>query len=246
MKSFITVKSVSKSYYEVDILKNVSFAIGEGDLISLVGPFGCGKTTLMKILAGIIEDYEGSIFINDQTPTQARLKRRLGYSFQNAALLPWRDVLGNLTLPQEIAKVEDRNRIYDLLALTGLEYIARFKISQLSGGMRQLVNILRSLVLDPDILLLDEPFSSIDEASREKLHKQLLHIHNSTHKTTLLITHSLEEAVYLSDKVIVLSRKPACIKRILEINLDREDESVKYSKKFLMYIKLLRKELCSA
>jgi len=241
--SYISIKNLSKEYKGKKVLENINLTIKKGQFVSIVGPYGSGKTTILKVIAGLINDYSGSISVNNKPPAELRRERKVGYAFQKATLLPWRNVLDNVALPLEIVGKSDKASALKLLSLVGMEELASKSISELSGGMQQLVAILRSLVLEPDVLLLDEPFSSIDEFSKDKLHEQLLEIHSLSHKTTIMVTHSLQEAVYLSDVVIVLSKNPARVKYILEPKLKNRSIDAKYSKEVLSHIQTLRKEL---
>lgn len=240
----IEFKDVSKEYAKgFFALENLSFSIEEGDFFSIVGPFGCGKTTILNILGGITEKYSGTITIGGKTPAEAKKNRKIGYVFQKPTLLPWRNVIQNITLPQEIAGVEDENKALELLKMIGLENSALKMPHELSGGMKQLVCVARSLVLDPYVLLLDEPFSSIDEINRTKMHIKLLEIHKKTNKTTVLVTHSLSEAVYLSEKVMILTPRPAKVKKIIDINLTKRGEDMLFSEELLSYKKAIKAEL---
>jgi len=248
---FIKIDSVGKRYERnckgekrsLWALKNLSFSAKEGDFVSIVGPFGSGKTTFLNLLGGITGDYEGKIEIKGKSPEWARINRRIGYCFQKPNLLPWRTVLDNVLLPLEIAGLKDRKRAFQLLKMVGLKDCSNLFPYELSGGMQRLVSITRSLVLDPNVLLLDEPFSSIDEINREKMHLELLEIHKKTKKTTLMVTHSLKEAIYLSNQVIVFSPRPGRVKKIFDIRLPNRRQSIIYSPKFINYVKDIRAEL---
>lgn len=224
-------------------IRDLNLSVEEGDFVSVVGPFGCGKSSLLELISGIREEYEGTIQIRGQSPERARLNRKIGYAFQQPTLLPWRNVIGNILLPLELAGKKDETRAYELLELVGLKHLAFRMPHELSGGMQQLIAIVRSLILDPDILLLDEPFSSIDEINRVKMHTHLLKIHEQTNKTTMLVTHSLTEAVNLSNKVIVLTPCPARVKKIIDIHLSVRSEETLFSEEFLDYVRVIRKEL---
>jgi len=241
----IEVCSVSKEYAKgFFALRDLTFSVLEGSFVSVVGPFGCGKTTLLNLLSGLTEDYLGTININGKSPAEARRTRKVGYVFQSPALLPWRNVLQNVTLPQEIAGTgRNEERAVALLKVARLDSFIQRKPSELSGGMRQLVSIIRSLMLNPDVLLLDEPFCSIDEINRSKMHQELLKIHRQTNKTTLLVTHSLSEAVYLSDQIIVLTPQPGRVKKIINIDLPERSEQAMFSDKFVNYLRTVRAEL---
>ncbi|MBU4274741.1 ABC transporter ATP-binding protein [Patescibacteria group bacterium] len=242
--AIIEVKSVTKEYQEGFLaLRDLTFSVEEGDFVSIVGPFGCGKSTLLELISGLISDYEGTIKIKGENPEEARLERRIGYTFQRSTLLPWRNIIQNIMLPLEIAQIKDNKRAYSLLEMVGLSYLAKKAPYELSGGMQQLISIVRSLVLNPDILLLDEPFSSIDEINRTKMHLHLLRIHQQTNKTTLLVTHSLSEAVFLSERIIVMTSSPGRTKRIIDVNLSIRNEEILFSEEFLNYIKIIREEL---
>jgi len=240
----IEVNSVTKEYARgFYALKNLTFSVEEGSFVSIVGPFGCGKTTILNLLGGITEDYIGNIKIRKESPAKARKTRKIGYVFQKPALLPWRNVIRNITLPLEISGIEKYEKAYDLLKIVKLEYAAKKMPHELSRGMQQLICIARSLILDPDVLLLDEPFCSIDEINRGKMQNRLLEIHKQTNKTTLLVTHSLNEAVYLSDQIIILTSRPAKVKRIIDIDFQERNEKVFFSEKFLNYLKIIKAEL---
>jgi len=241
----IEVLSVSKEYAKgFYALRDLTFSVEEGSFVSIVGPFGCGKTTLLNLLSGITEDYCGTIKIKDKSPVEARKTRKIGYVFQSPTLLPWRSVIENVTLPQEISGTEDKGvRAFELLKMVKLDCFTERRPDDLSGGMQQLVSIVRSLALDPDVLLLDEPFSCIDEINRSRFHDELLKIHKQTRKTTLLVTHSLTEAVYLSDRVIILTPNPGRLKKIIDIDLIRGSDTLCFSDEFLGYIKKIRMEL---
>ncbi len=240
----IEVKSLEKKYQKnFFALKNLTFSVEEGEFISIVGTFGCGKSTLLEILSGLRTDYDGVVKINDKSPKEAILKRKIGYVFQRPVLLPWRNVIQNIALPLEIEKKQNNQEAYNLLEMIELSHLAEKKIYELSGGMQQLISIARSLVLKPDVLLLDEPFSSIDEISRVKMHLKLLKIHKKTQKTILLVTHSLSEAVFLSKKIIVMTPNPGKVKKIINIALPSRDENVLFSKCFSDYVKNIREEL---
>lgn len=247
-QSGISLSGVSKAYpvngEMIPVLKNINLDIKQGEFISLVGPSGCGKTTTLRIIADLISPSSGTVLIGGQTPRQARLKRRYGMVFQSAVLYDWRTVIKNVMLPLEIMKLpkqEQQQRAEAMLDMVGLKNYAAHYPGQLSGGMQQRVGIARALALKPDILLMDEPFSALDEFTREKLHEDLLQIWQKTHKTIVFVTHNIAEAVYLSDRVCVMSPHPGRISNIIEIGLPRpRNPQAKTSATFSAYVNLVR------
>ncbi len=208
----------------VTALSNVDLTVNRGDFISLIGPSGCGKTTLLRVIADLERATGGTITVNGVSPEEARLNRAYGYVFQAAALYPWRTVLRNVTLPLEIMGMAKRERleraakVIELVELTGFE---RKFPWQLSGGMQQRVSIARALSFDPDLLLMDEPFGALDEIIRDRLNEQLLQLWERTGKTVIFVTHSIPEAVFLSNRIVVMSPRPGRIVDIVESNLPR-------------------------
>ena len=214
--SYIEIDKLSKSYKEKQIFQNFSLNIEKGKIVSFVGQFGCGKTTLLKLLAGIEIADDGKILINGQTPESLKKEIKMGYVFQEPSLLPWKDVESNISLPLELANKNDYTKVNQLLKQVGLEEKAKKYPRELSGGMQQIVSILRAIITNPAILLLDEPLSAIDEINREKLQDILIKLHKVNKQTTVLVTHSIHEAVYLSDEIYILGGSPVqivdCIK----------------------------------
>lgn len=227
-KPIITVDHVSKIFTnnnaKVTALSDVSLSIDRGEFISLLGPSGCGKTTLLRMIADLIDPSEGTLTVDGGTPREARLGRKYGMVFQSPVLYEWRTVKKNVELPLEIIKLpkaEREERALKMLELVGLTSFADHHPSQLSGGMQQRVGIARALALNPDILLMDEPFSALDEFTREKLHEDLLRIWKKTGKTIIFVTHNISESVYLSDRVCVLSPHPGRLSAVVDITLGR-------------------------
>lgn len=209
---------------DVTALTGVTLDIEKGEFVSLVGPSGCGKTTLLRIIADLLSPTSGDIKISGESPHDARLKRRYGIVFQSAVLYEWRAVKKNIMLPLEIMHVplkEQSERADRMLELVGLTEFANHYPHQLSGGMQQRVGIARALAIQPEILLMDEPFSALDEFTREKLHVDLLKIWRKTNKTIVFVTHNIQESVFLSDKVCVLSPHPGRLSAVVDINLPR-------------------------
>jgi NitT/TauT family transport system ATP-binding protein len=206
----------------VHALSDVNLTINKGDFVSFIGPSGCGKTTFLRALAALEEPTSGSIFVNGQTPDQARQKRAYGYVFQHAGLYPWRTIAGNIKLPLEImgySKSEQLRRTDEVLRLVELEDFSKKFPWQLSGGMQQRASIARALAFDAELLLMDEPFGALDEIVRDHLNEQLLELWKRTNKTICFVTHSIPEAVFLSTKIVVMSPRPGRITDVIESSL---------------------------
>lgn len=205
---------------------DVGFDLRSGSLGVLVGPSGCGKSTLLRMAAGLIPPSSGRITFGDETPEQLRRSRRVGFAFQDPALLSWRSVRRNVELPFDLAGLAiDRAWIDNLLGIVGLADWAGHRPRQLSGGMRQRVSLARALATKPQLLLLDEPFGALDEITRGELNLELLRILSATATTCLLVTHSVEEAVLLGDRIVVLSRRPCSVKLIHDVGMPRSDRA---------------------
>lgn len=206
----------------VEALRGLSLEVKEGEFVGIVGPSGCGKTTLLRILSGLLEPTSGEVLWRGQ-PLDGP-KREVGFVFQEANLMPWRDVLSNVTLPLEVQGVNgDRARemAMEMLELLGLGEFLHAYPRELSGGMEQRVALARALVYDPDILLLDEPFSALDALTRERLNVELARIWHKKCKTVVMVTHSIREAVFLSDRVLVMSPRPGRIKASFAVPFPR-------------------------
>ena len=226
----IRVQSVTKRYHtrtgEVQVLAGIDVSVAVGEVVALVGPSGCGKSTLLRIVSGLEQADTGEVKLLGLSPLKARRERRFGIAFQSAALLEWRDTAANIALPLELAgwTPADRDRrVAELLARVGLSDAAERLPRQLSGGMQQRVALARALALATPVLLLDEPFSALDELTREQLQGELLDLLSTIEPkpAVLMVTHNLAEAVLLADRVIVLSRRPARVLAEVTINLPR-------------------------
>ena len=203
-------------------LDNINLQIRRGEFVSFIGPSGCGKTTLMRVIADLATPSAGHITVNGVSPEQARLKRAYGYVFQAPALYAWRNVLRNVLLPLEIIGMpadERKERAAQYLSMVGLAGFERKFPWQLSGGMQQRVSIARALAFEPELLLMDEPFGALDEITRDHLNEQLLQLWQQTGKTVVFVTHSISEAVFLSNRIVVMSPRPGRILEIVENNL---------------------------
>ncbi|KKX25061.1 ABC transporter ATP-binding protein [Rhizobium sp. LC145] len=209
----------------VEALRDINLSVRQGEFISLVGPSGCGKSTLLRVVAGLRERSGGTVTVDGQRVI--RPISNVGMVFQAAVLLKWRTILDNVLLPAELAGLNPRkyrDRAMDLLELTGLEDFANKLPRELSGGMQQRAAICRGLLLDPELLLMDEPFGALDAMTRDEMNLELLRIwgeSSDTRKTVLFVTHSIPEAVFLSDRVVIMSPRPGRIDTILDIDLPR-------------------------
>ncbi len=212
----------------VTALEDLTFDIDEGEFVAIVGPSGCGKSTLLRIVAGLIEPTTGTVRVRGKTPEQAREDVEFGFVFQSPVLFPWLKALGNVLLPDQILGARNPTHGDDTEALArrllrdvGLEGFEDHYPGQMSGGMRQRVALARALIYEPSTLLMDEPFGALDEFTRDRLNLQLLDIWKQTGSTIVFVTHSIQEAVFLADRVVVLTPRPGRIAKIADIPFPR-------------------------
>jgi NitT/TauT family transport system ATP-binding protein len=234
----LTIHGLDKAFGALQVLDDISLTVSAGEFVSLVGPSGCGKTTLLRIVAGLVPADGGQIRIDGRAVTRPGADR--GFVFQADSLLPWRTVFRNALIGLEIngrTGPREVERTRALLRLVGLHRFDGYFPHQLSGGMRQRVNLARALAVDPEVLLMDEPFAALDAQTREIMQTELLRIWSSGRKTVLFITHQIDEAVYVSDRVVVFSGRPGRIKQIVEIELPRpRDLAVKRAPEFVAHV----------
>lgn len=221
----LSIRDLRKVYKtrdgELEAIGKVTFDVKDQEFVSIVGPSGCGKSTLLRIVAGLLEKTEGEIIVDK---TKFNPDKEVGFVFQKALLLDWRKVIDNVLLPIEILKLDKRkyvDRAMELLEMVGLKGFENRYPNELSGGMQQRVSIARALIHDPKLILMDEPFGALDAITREKMNLELMRIWSESKKTVLFITHEIAEAVFLSDRVIVLSARPSRQVGSFDIDLPR-------------------------
>ena len=234
----LEVSGLNKQFGDLHVLQNIDLKVERGEFIAVVGPSGCGKTTFLRMVAGLEPASSGTILLDGQKLRGPGGNR--GFVFQNDSLLPWRTVLANALIGPEVmgqVGAKERQRTLDLLKLVGLGGFEGYYPRQLSGGMRQRVNLARALAIDPEILLMDEPFASLDAQTREIMQTELMRIWEQGRKTVLFVTHQIDEAVFLSDRVLVFARRPGRLQESLEIKLPRPRQlAIKRNAEFVDYV----------
>ena len=247
----LEVSGVSKVFNkgrrdEVSALHDVDLVVQSGQFVSLIGPSGCGKSTLLRLIADLIQPTSGTVTVAGKPARRARLDQEYGIAFQQAGLFDWRTVRRNVELPLELRGVnraERKARAEEMLVLVGLAEFAGHYPAQLSGGMQQRVAIARALAVHPPLLLMDEPFGALDEMTRERLQAELLQICAKTGTSTVFVTHSIPEAVFLSDRVVVMSARPGRITDVIEVDLRERTEATRQSPGFFTAITKVRRAL---
>lgn len=251
MSACVCAKGLSLTFETNDgpvhALSDVDLTVEKGDFVSFIGPSGCGKTTFLRVIADLEQATGGEISVNGVSPQEARLARAYGYVFQAAGLYPWRTIGGNIRLPLEIMgidKADQAKRVARVLELVELSNFEKKFPWQLSGGMQQRASIARALAFDADLLLMDEPFGALDEMTRDHLNLQLLRIWEETGVTILFVTHSIPEAVFLGQKVLMLQAHPGRLREVVDIDLPypREIKS-RDTQEFIKYAAYLRELL---
>ncbi|VVB72096.1 Trehalose/maltose import ATP-binding protein MalK [uncultured archaeon] len=223
----LELKGITKEFDQgngntVVTLEDISFEINDKEIVGILGPSGCGKTTLLRIIAGLERPTKGAVLLDGVPVTKPGA--RMGMIFQEHALLPWRSVLENVSLGLEILEIppiQRQEKAMSYLDLVGLKDSSKSRPYELSGGMRQRAAVARALVLEPSLLLMDEPFSALDPQTRKQIQADILRIQEKTSKAIVLVTHSVEEAIFLADKLIILSARPGKVQKILEVKLER-------------------------
>ena len=239
--SILTIKNLSKIYHtktsETKAIDDFSFELNDNEFVAIVGPSGCGKSTILNILANLDSKSDGEIIINDNI--------KLGYMLQQDALFNWKTVLDNCLLGLEINKMNNKDYVLKLLNTYGLKDFINSYPNNLSGGMRQRVALIRTLATKPDILLLDEPFSALDYQTRLKVSDDVYNIIKKEKKSAIMVTHDIAEAISMADKIIILSKRPSIIKKIIDINLTDKSTPInnRKAKEFAYYYDLIWKEI---
>jgi NitT/TauT family transport system ATP-binding protein len=223
-QAVVSLRNVTKTFGDggVTALRSIDLDVGPGEFVSLIGPSGCGKSTLLRIVGDLVEPTSGEVVVNGKSARQARLDRDYGIVFQDAVLYDWRTVAKNIAMPLELLKwdrAERARRVAEMIELVELQGFADHHPWQLSGGMQQRVSIARALSFNPSLLLMDEPFGALDEMTRERLNGELLRIWDASGSTVLFVTHSISEAVFLSTRAVVMSRRPGRIAAIVDVDL---------------------------
>lgn len=243
-KEYISVRLIKKIYIcknqqELSVLKNINFDIKKGEFICIIGESGCGKSTLLRMMAGLDADYEGDIFIDGEQIRKPSRKR--GFVFQEHRLFPWLTVADNIKFViNDKDRIEKQQRVRRVIDIVGLGGFEDAYPKELSGGMAQRANIARELVNNPSILFLDEPFGALDAFTKMRLQNKLIEIREEEKSTMVLVTHDIEEAVFLADRIIVLSNRPATIKDIVEVNIKcprnrNNDDFIEFRKRLFHY-----------
>jgi NitT/TauT family transport system ATP-binding protein len=238
VKNKMVVNGLTKRFGDLEVLRSIDVTVADGEFVSLIGPSGCGKTTFLRMVAGLEQASDGEIRVDGRVVNTPGADR--GFVFQSDNLLPWRTVYDNAVLGLEIAGKlgpDEKRRTLDLLKLVGLAGFENYYPRQLSGGMRQRLNLARALVVDPNILLMDEPFSALDAQTREIMQTELMRIWEQGRKTVLFVTHQIDEAVFLSDRILVFGRRPGRIQEVIDIDLPRPRPfEIKRTPQFVRYV----------
>lgn len=252
----ITLRQVTHSYEgknsEKFAVSNLDIKIFSGEFVTIIGPSGCGKTTILNLIAGLLSPTYGEICVADVSPKNIQSKKCIGMVFQSPAILPWLNVFQNLLLPLQInpsdsSDIDNESVVSDILSLIQMEDYADFYPHQLSGGMKQRVGVGMSLVLDPQIVLLDEPLGSLDEITRSNMRYDLIKMLRSTNKTIVMVTHNIEDAVLMSDRIIILSKSPGTFSTEIQVDFtSSRTHDLEYQPEFLSYVNEIKKSLSVA
>jgi NitT/TauT family transport system ATP-binding protein len=251
MSAAVEITGVDKTFNEgrsnqVKALAGIDLSVAPGEFVSLIGPSGCGKSTLLRLIGNLLEPTAGTVTVNGKSAAAARADGDYGMAFQQAGLFEWRSVARNIELPLELKgweKDKRRNRALEMLRLVKLEEFADHRPWELSGGMQQRVAIARALSFSPKLLLMDEPFGALDEMTREHMQTELLRIAADTGTTVVFVTHSIPEAVYLSDRVVGMSPRPGRIARVVNVSLGQRSDTTREAAAFFEKVTEVREAL---
>jgi NitT/TauT family transport system ATP-binding protein len=245
----VSVRNVTKSFGArgVTALQDIDLEVRPGELVSLIGPSGCGKSTLLRVIGDLVEPTSGAVVVNGKSARQARLDRDYGIVFQDPVLYDWRTVARNIAMPLELLgwhRAKRAERVAAMIELVELQGFADHHPWQLSGGMQQRVSIARALSFSPALLLMDEPFGALDEMTRERLNGELLRIWEASGSTIVFVTHSISEAVFLSQRVVVMSRRPGRIAAVVDVDLPQpRNADTREEPRFFELVTLVRDRL---
>ena len=249
-RGHIEIDGLTKTYAsdagDITALEGIDFSIAPREFIGIVGPSGCGKSTLLRCIGGLIAPSEGEVRIGGDAVREPDL--RIGYVFQKAVLLPWRRVLDNVMLPFEVMRRptdDDRHKALEVLEMVGLSEYLRHRPGELSGGMQQRVAVARALAVEPSILLMDEPFGALDAQTRDQMNLELLRIWHESQTTVVFVTHDIGEALFLSDRVMVMSARPGAVQDVIDVDLERPRtfEQVEADERFWSLRQRIREQL---
>ena len=247
----VTITGCSKVFNqgknnEVHALDKIDLNVEDGELVTLIGPSGCGKNTLLRLIAALIQPTEGAVEVNGKSAEQARLDQDYGMAFQRAGLFDWRTIAKNIELPLELmgwSRADRQRRSAEMLKLVKLPEFGGHRPSELSGGMQQRVAIARALAFSPSLLLMDEPFGALDEMTREHMQDELLRIWSETKTTVVFVTHSIAEATYLSSRVVVMSPRPGRVAKIVAVDLGNRNAATREDPAFFKKVTEVREAL---
>ena len=245
-RSAVELDGVDKRFGDVQALSGIELTLDDGEFVSLIGPSGCGKSTLLRVVADLEQPTAGTVQVGGKPARQARLDQDYGIAFQQSGLLEWRTVAENVELPLHVhgvGKAERRARAAELLELVGLADFAGSRPAQLSGGMQQRVAIARALAPQPKLLLMDEPFGALDEMTRERMQAELVRLRDETGAAVVFVTHSIPEAVFLSDRVVVLSPRPGRITHVVDVPLEARTDDARETARFYGAVTAVREAL---
>ncbi len=245
MIAVIELSSVGKSFEsgkeQIEVIRDITLRVAEGRFVCIVGPSGCGKTTLLRLMCGLLQPTSGKVLVKGNPPDPK--KNRFGVIFQEDSLLPWKTVLGNVKFGLEVTRTKGDvdSTAREFIAMVGLRGFEDYYPHQISGGMKKRVAIARAMAVDPEIILMDEPFADLDAQTRQILQKELLSVWSKLNKTVIFITHNVDEAVFLGQEIVVLTKRPSSVKSLVKVDLEHPRNRlsppfISYREKILKYL----------